>query len=205
MRLFASASFALFFFFAADSFAAEPERLPPSTTDESHTVAITVNPLAAIIGRYGGNVEIVAARHHAFVASGYAQTVPLGYVRGMLPPEARDRLHDAPLAVGGEIGWRLYTSSRGAEGLFVGPSLLVTPLVYPRVTSAADIELVTFHAPGVALDVGAQTVTSFGLTLGGGLGVEYLAYSLPDDPHRIPIELEPHWLPRVLFSAGWSF
>ncbi|HEY8080125.1 MAG TPA: hypothetical protein VIF62_38605 [Labilithrix sp.] len=205
MRLLASASLVALFLFAAHDAAAQ-EGAPRATKDqETRTIAVTLNPLAFVVGRYGGNVEIVAARHHAFVASGWIDTFPTALVRDMLPPEARDRVRDAPISAGGEIGWRLYTASHGAEGLFVGPSLVFTPLVYPRLTPDEHVELVTFHAPGAALDIGAQTVTSFGLTLGGGLGVEYLAYSLPNDPQRLPLDLAPHWLPRVLASAGWSF
>ena len=212
MRLTACAPAALLFFvssLAAAQPASAQEREHPAPAGDlqptERTIDVTFNPLAIAIGRYGGNVEIVAARHHAFVVSGYAQTFSLSFVRGMLPPEARDRLREGPMTAGGEIGYRLYSGSHGAEGLFVGPSFVLTPLVYPRLTPQADVELVTFHAPGAALDIGAQTVTSFGLTIGGGFGVEYLAYALPDDPHRLPIGLEPHWLPRVLLDAGWAF
>jgi hypothetical protein len=204
MRLLAAALPLLSLFVTETVFAQEGAR--PRVEDEStKPIAVTVNPAALLIGRYGGNVEVVVARHHAIVASGYAQAYTLTLVRNMIPPEARDHLRDAPLTAGGEIGYRLYSGSRGADGLFVGPSFLLTPLVYPAIANHDTIELVPYHVPGVAVDVGAQAVTSIGLTIGGGIGVEYLAYQLPNDPHRVPIGVEPHWLPRVLLQAGWSF
>lgn len=205
MRLAAAAPLLLSILsFAPNVIAQEGE---PRRRDEDvpKPLAITVNPAALLIGRYGGNAELVLARHHAIVGSAYAQAFSLTFIRNMLPPEVRDHLKDAPVAAGGELGYRFYTGSRGADGLFVGPSFLVTPLVYPVLTSGQMIDLVPYHVPGVALDVGAQAVTSVGLTIGGGLGVEYLAYEVPNDPHRLPVSLDPHWLPRVLLSAGWSF
>jgi hypothetical protein len=202
----ACSSAVLFSFAAAALPASAEERDRRSMRDEElRPLAITGNPLSLLIGRYGGNVEIVAVRHHAMVSSAYAQVFPLGIVRGMMPPEVRDRVRDPPVTVGGELGYRLYSGSRGTEGLYVGPSLVVTPLVYPRLTSDMNVELVTFHAPGVALDAGVQHVTGIGLTLGGGIGVEYLAYTLPNDPRRLPVPVDAHWLPRVLMAAGWSF
>lgn len=181
----------------------------PRPGREERSVAVTVNPLALLIGRYGGNAEITLADHHILALSGYLQTFSLPTLQPLLPQDVRDRLNGNPSRLGGEIGYRLYSGSGGTEGLFVGPSFVLTPLVYPRFTGAnvqtAGVELQPFYAPGAALDVGAQTVTAMGLTLGGGIGMEYLAYDLPNDPRRIPLNLTPHWVPRLLFAAGWSF
>lgn len=181
----------------------------PRPAREERSVAVTINPLALLIGRYGGNAEITLADHHILAVSGYLQTFSLPTLQPLLPQDVRDRLNGNPSRLGGEIGYRLYSGSGGTEGLFVGPSFVLTPLVYPRFSGAnvqtASVELQPFYAPGAALDAGAQTVTSIGLTLGGGIGMEYLAYDLPNDPRRIPLNLTPHWVPRVLFAAGWSF
>jgi hypothetical protein len=206
LRLAACPFAVLLVFAAAEAPASAGERRRRVMGDEEiRPLAITGNPLSLLIGRFGGNVEIVAAAHHAIVGSAYAQVFPVGIVRGMMPPEVRDRVRDPPVTVGGELGYRLYSGSRGTEGLFVGPSLVVTPLAYPRLTPDMNVDLVTFHAPGVALDAGVQHVTGIGLTLGGGIGVEYLAYTLPNDPRRLPVPVDAHWLPRVLMAAGWSF
>src|SRR4051812_15023749 len=150
MRLLAAA-LPLLSVFVTETIVLAQEGARRRVEDESEKpVAVTVNPAALLIGRYGGNVEVVFARHHALVASGYAQAYTLTLARNMVPPEARDHLRDAPLTAGGEIGYRLYSGSRGADGLFVGPSFLLTPLVYPALVHGDTIELVPYHVPGVA-------------------------------------------------------
>ena len=80
------------------------------------------------------------------------------------------------------------------------------PLAYPRIArDLQSADLVRFNAIGAAFDIGVQTVTSSGFTIGGGVGVMYLAYDAAEDFRRIPIGIEPHVLPRLLLAAGWSF
>ena len=65
---------------AASPRAAEPEtRLP---------VAITLNPLAFAMQRYGANVEVSPAAHHAIVGSAYFQSFPLWAVRTIAGQDA---------------------------------------------------------------------------------------------------------------------
>jgi hypothetical protein len=109
-------------------------------------------------------------------------------------------------SLGGELGYRLYSGARGADGLFVGASFVSMPLAYPRLANdLASADLVRFSALGAALDIGGQLVTSSGFTIGGGVGVMYLDYRVPTDIRKIDIDFEPHILPRVLLTAGWSF
>jgi hypothetical protein len=112
--------------------------------------------------------------------------------------------------VGGEIGYRFYTGRDAPTGFFVGPSFLAMPFAYPRVTEDAKAEVVSFHAYGAALDLGAQIVTGSGFTFGGGVGVMALAYTPPASAAppagvEVPSYPEPHVLPRLLLQAGWAF
>jgi len=179
---------------------------PPreSQDDTRKPIAVTVNPLGLAIERYGANVEASPLPHHVFTGSLYAQSIPLGLVKSL---SGRDEVNDAGGAsLGGELGYRLYSGSIGADGLFVGGSFVSMPLAYPRLdANLRSADLVRFSALGAAFDIGVQKVTSSGFTVGGGVGIMYLSYSLPEDNRRLPIGIEPHVLPRLLLVAGWSF
>lgn len=166
-------------------------------------LALTVNPLGLVIQRYGGNVEWSPVRHQAIVASGYVQSVPVELVRPFASGiEIRDRA-TAP-SFGGEIGWRLYSGRKGADGLFIGGAFVAMPMAYPRLGPDLAVELERIYGIGGAVDVGAQTVTDFGLTIGGGIGASFLAYDFPDDVRRLPVSL-PGVLPRLLLQTGYAF
>ena len=170
---------------------------------------LTANPAPMALGRYGGNLEFLPAARHAIVLVGFVQTFPPWMVRRLVPSNVEVG-SGPPSRPGGEIGYRFYTGQHGASGLFVGPSAVVMPLIYPRLGQDLRAEVVSFNAYGAALDVGLQAITDFGLTLGGGLGVMYLVYTPPASvtpPTGVtaPTFVQPHVLPRLLFTAGWSF
>jgi hypothetical protein len=179
---------------------------PQPTRDKLRRITLTTNPLAMIMGRYGANAEVLPARHHAIVVSAYVQSFSMTMVSALVP-EYQDRLGDTSVSgAGGELGYRFYSGRTGADGLFVGPSFVVMPLAYPRLDARSlMVELSPFYATGAALDVGAQVVTRWGFTVGGGAGAMLLAYNIPDDPQRLPLTFTPRVLPRLLFTAGWSF
>jgi hypothetical protein len=188
----------------------ERARVRESRQDDTRRpVALTINPLALVIQRYGGNVEWSFAPHHVVAMSGYVQSVPVEMVRPFAREfEIKDK--NATPGFGGELGYRLYSGRRGADGLFVGGSFVAMPVAYPRLgaidpaTTQATVELQRIYGVGGAVDVGAQTVTSWGLTIGGGLGASFLAYNYPNDPSRLPYAL-PNVLPRLLLQTGYSF
>jgi hypothetical protein len=194
----------------ADAATEEGERERSARQDDTRRpVALTINPLAFVIQRYGGNVEWSFARHHALVTSGYVQSVPVEMVRPFAGEfEIKDK--NATPGFGGELGYRLYSGKRGADGLFIGGSFVAMPVAYPRLggidpaATTATVELARIYGVGGAIDVGAQTVTSWGLTIGGGLGASFLAYDYPNDPSRLPYSL-PNVLPRLLLQTGYSF
>jgi hypothetical protein len=173
-----------------------------------------LNPLPIVAGRYGLNVEFVPLRHHAIVASGWLQTFTPAMLRVVMPKEIN--VDDgAQSRFGGELGYRFYTGSDGANGLFAGISGVAMPIMYPRVTQdlrsqALKSDVVSFYSFGGAIDVGVQAITSSGFTIGGGVGVMYLAYAPPASVKPPPGVTAPeypelHVLPRLLLSAGWSF
>lgn len=207
----------------ADANDGKPEQASPPRSDEPRRwFTITINPLAVAAARYGGNIEFVPLRHHAFIASGYLQTFPVALIRDIT---ARPELADnTPTAFGGELGYRYYTGRSGADGFFIGPSFVMMPLAYLRLQPNAlsrvatqrsvegieralegSVEAVPYQTFGAALDIGGQLVTSSGFTIGGGIGITYLSYTLPSDADRLPLDFTPHIVPRVLFSTGWSF
>jgi hypothetical protein len=187
-----------------------PRDAPAASPAASWTRAtVTLNPTPMAFGRYGGNVELVPTAHHAIVLSGFFQTFPPWLVRRLVPSSAETG-SGTPSRPGGELGYRFYTGQRGASGLFVGPSAIAMPLVQPRLGQDLHGEVVSFTAYGAALDIGVQAITDAGLTIGGGLGVMYLMYTPPPSPTppsgvSAPPWIEPHVLPRLLFTAGWSF
>jgi hypothetical protein len=183
----------------------EDKSVPPrqSQDDTRRFVAVTLNPLALAVQRYGANVEVSPVPHHVLIGSLYSQSIPLWLVKSV---SGRDEVHGGGASLGGELGYRLYSGRSGADGLFVGPSFVSMPLAYPRLASdLASADLVRFNALGAAFDIGVQKVTSSGFTIGGGVGVMYLSYDLPNDSRRLPLTIEPHVLPRLLLAAGWSF
>ncbi len=189
--------------------ARDRDRVDPAPVAPIKRVTLTLNPLPMIAGRYGANVELVPLPHHALIASAYVQTFPTWTLRMVMPSNVD--LADGPKPmVGGELGYRFYSGTNGASGLFVGPSAVVMPIAYPRVRDDLKAEVVSLHAYGAALDVGAQIVTSSGFTFGGGVGVMGLAYSPPESVKppagvEAPKFVEPHVFPRLLLAAGYSF
>jgi hypothetical protein len=171
--------------------------------------SIELNPLAAAAGRYGVNLEVALARHHVIIASPFYQTFQ-PYVFERIMPKAVDSSRGAPAKVGGELGYRVYTGQRGANGFFAGASGVAMPLALPHITESYKAELTSFYAFGGAVDIGIQGITDSGFTIGAGVGAMYLVYDAPKSaavPAGVPPVnyTEPHFLPRVLLSAGWSF
>lgn len=186
---------------AQDEDRPHPPREAPDDTRKP--VTVTINPLGLAIQRYGANLEVVPVPHHALVGSLYSQTIPTRIIKDV---SGRDEINQpSGASLGGELGYRLYSGRVGADGLFVGGCFVSMPLAYPRLASnLVSADLVRFSALGAALDIGLQKVTRSGFTIGGGVGVMYLDYQVPNDNRRIPINIEPHVLPRLLLMAGWS-
>jgi hypothetical protein len=126
-------------------------------------------------------------------ASGNVEYMPLRHV-GLI---ASSRASLVMPAWAGEIGARYWTGRRReASGFFVGPCV-----IYGQTRGAAVY--------GVALDTGVQTIFDNGITLGAGVGVQYLqgavgTSALEVGPFESDATVKRALLPRLLFSVGYS-
>jgi hypothetical protein len=104
------------FLCAVSARASEPEPDKVARHAEEPTFirhALQGNLAVAPLGRYGLSFEWLPIPHHALVLSAYRQT-----------PGLASMINGGLLGLGGEVGWRVYSSARGPMGLFVGPSVL---------------------------------------------------------------------------------
>lgn len=161
-------------------------------------IAVTWNPLGSIVGgRVSFNVEYAPVTHHVIIASPHfanpSQDVSVE------PGVMRTNRFTG---VGGELGYRYYTGSRGMNGIFIGPSLM------GGVYNADLMQGSTaFTNIGVALDLGVQQVFWDHLALGAGVGIQYLSVSesfgdLATGPSTIA---SSGVKPRLLAQAGYAF
>ena len=165
------------------------------------SIAIELNPLGFAIGRYTMDLEYLPAPHHAI------HLTPVGYYA--LPGNA-----DTFQGFGAEGGYRFYAGANGPEGFFAGASGILGGYEYVHTTSnpsPLDVANDTqFVALGGALDVGFQWVGLGNFAIGGGIGVQYTAYT---SQPRFEYASHP-WedlffgagvRPRVLLSVGTAF
>ena len=104
--------------------------------------------------------------------------------------------------VGTELGYRYYTGTRGMNGIFVGPSVIVG--VY---NAGLPMGNQLFTNVGIAGDVGVQESLWDHLVVGGGAGIEDLQVShdfgdLPTGPSTIA---STGVKPRFILEAGYGF
>ena len=161
-------------------------------------VAVTWNPLGAVVGgRVSFNIEYAPVTHHVIIASPHfanpSQEVSVG------PDVMRTNRFTG---VGGELGYRYYTGSRGMNGIFIGPSLIGG--VYNADLMQGNT---AFTNIGVAADIGVQQVFWDHLALGAGAGIQYLSVSenfgdLATGPSTIA---SSGLKPRLLAQAGYAF
>jgi hypothetical protein len=181
-----------------DIFTAEAPTPRPGDSGR-HWLALTINPVAPLIGRWGGNVEILPVAHHGIVLSG--SYVSRSDCCTSTPSDAAgSNPQNSGLLRGGfgELGYRYYTGKRGPTGLFVGPSLVTGVL---NTGSEGTISLV-----GAALDVGGQFMFH-GFVFGAGAGVQALHASRmitkTDDP-TVDVLTQSMIAPRVLATVGYA-
>lgn len=96
--------------------------VPVATTEPTRVAAaaerferhvVDGNLAVVFMGRYGLTYHFLPLVHHALVVTAYRQTP------GFIEPDA---INGGLLGLGGEIGWRVYTGSRGPTGFYVGLS-----------------------------------------------------------------------------------
>ena len=159
--------------------------------------AVTLNALTLFVLRPSVNFEVLPAVHHSIIVNPSFQ--------------AMSRTEKwSFMTLGIDLGYRYYTGKKGANGLFIGPSLVYN-YFNVKWSHEGDNENV-FSTYGLAIDLGGQHVFDNGLTIGGGAGVRYFGRTATDFP---PIHPEVHvaslfatkkgFSPRILFTLGYSF
>ena len=194
-----------FGFYAAPARAEDPAWFIPEGK-RPRTLALEVNPLAFVIGRYSFQLEYVFAPHHAFELS--------PHVYYALP--GRD---DEVDGIGTELGYRYYTKRDGPEGWFVGGSFAFGSYRYKHVAApyvTADHRLLdlyqdtSYASLGAAIDAGYQLLLYEHLAIGAGLGLSYTVFT---DHPRYETVSHAHQdflygsglRPRVLLETGGAF
>jgi len=170
-------------------------------------VVLAINPLAIGIGRYSIQGEYLFAPHHAITLNPFFAHVPV-----TVTANGQDVDAGSLNGFGGELGYRFYTSNKGASGLFVGPSLLFAS--YSQSSSnnnggSQGNSSDSFLNYGAALDIGGQAVIGPGIVVGGGFGLQYTKTS--EDINTDNLNLASAVVagggvrPRFLFALGYSF
>ncbi len=165
-------------------------------------VAITANPLSIIIGRWSVNFEYLPARHHAIIV------VPSLWTMSATSNINSDKNESSFRYLGGELGYHFYTGNRGANGFFIGPSLVYMNMkVTDKSTTSAGTTETSASSSlyGVALDIGGQYVAKSGFTIGGGGGVMWVKVKDDTKGTSEPSVKVSGTLPRFLFTIGYSF
>lgn len=171
--------------------------LPRESQSETtfRPLALTLNPITLVLGRFGLNAEYLPVPHHGIMINPY-------YSSASLETETVSTSYES---FGGELGYHFYTGTRGANGFFAGPSFVFTRTEQRaecvEVGCGAD-EGASFTTYGVAVDVGGQYVWDNGVTLGAGGGIMYLKSSASAGEGSV-IRFEGT-VPRILFTVGYS-
>ena len=151
-------------------------------------LTLTANPLSWIILRFSMNVEYMLVKHHGLI---------------LVPSFEGSSTDDSSSTYfGAEAGYHFYSGQRGANGFFIGPSL-----VYMYENSTLTQSRTTTQLFALALDIGGQHVARNGFTIGSGMGFMYF---LSGSEKRTAKGSEPKvkrtgTLPRILFTIGYSF
>lgn len=188
---------------ASAASAQNPDRPSDASADRADThkqFTATANPLSFGIGRYGADLQWLPAQHHAIVLNPFFASTTAHV--DMESNGVKSSYDEKFSGFGAEVGYRFYSGERGANGFFVGPSLLVGTY-----TASAGGQSVGFNSIGYAVDIGGQHVFSNGLTLGGGFGLQHTSVNkdFTDLPLTAAILAGGGWRPRFLLSLGYSF
>jgi hypothetical protein len=172
----------------------------PQAADEDgdlKRISLELNPLGVAIGRYSIQGEYMLARHHAVTLSPFYTSTSV---------KVNDTEVGSLSGFGGELGYRFYTGSHGANGFFVGPSVLFASYKSESILGNTSQ---SFTAMGGALDVGGQFLIGPGVVVGFGGGLQYTKNS--EDIKTDNLNLASAVIagggvrPRLLLAVGYSF
>ena len=169
---------------------------------ELKRISLELNPLGFAIGRYGIQGEYMLARHHAVTLNPFYAHAPVTVTVG-----GKDVDAGSLNGFGGELGYRFYTGDKGANGFFVGPSVLFAS--YSQSGGVGTASSDSFTSVGGALDVGGQFIIGPGVVVGFGGGLQYTKTSQDIDTANLnlasAIIAGGGIRPRVLLAVGYSF
>jgi hypothetical protein len=152
-------------------------------------VTLIGNPFGLMVGRVSPEVQLMMAPHHGLVFNPYIRVID-DFV--LLTTSLRREF-----GYGAELGYRYFTGKRGANGLFIGPSVIAA---HDHVAAGIDAHSLAVGPEnpsyvGAILDAGAQGILDSGFTIGGGAGGGVV--------HRLGGS--PAFTARLLFTLGYSF
>lgn len=184
---------------AAGAPAATPAEKPADDDDDKDLkrIALELNPVGIAIGRYSIQGEYMLARHHAVTLNPFFTSTSI---------KVNDVEVGSLTGFGGELGYRFYTGNKGANGFFVGPSVLFASYNSEAVGGGSSQ---SFTAMGGALDLGGQFIIGPGVVLGVGGGLQYTSNS--EEINTDNLNLASAVIagggvrPRLLFAVGYSF
>jgi hypothetical protein len=195
---------------SADAMTPAPARETPRTDAppanvEPKRFAVEANPLSLVVSRFSAQVEWLPARHSALTLNPF-------YFHANRTETVDGQAYDlgSQNGVGAELGYRYYTGTRGPNGFFVGPSLVLANFWASGGETTPPTAIVltrpdSYTAYGAAVDLGGQFVLGPGVVMGFGVGAQYLFTSKPPADLSILFEGRAGFSPRVLASLGYAF
>ena len=181
--------------------AGTPADKPQADEDDDRDlkrIALELNPVGLAIGRYSIQGEYMLARHHALTLNPFFTSTSI---------KVNDTEIGSLSGFGGELGYRFYTGNKGANGFFVGPSVLFASYKSEAIGNANSSQ--SFTAMGGAVDLGGQFIIGPGIVLGVGGGLQYTSNS--EEISTTNLNLASAVIagggvrPRLLFAVGYSF
>ena len=171
----------------------------PAGTPFKH-YSMTANPLALVVARASLNFEYLPVVHHGFMITPFVEArIPeISFCFFGNSCDEPDVIR--PGSGGLELGYHFYSGHKGANGFFVGPSLIAAWVMSPG----------SHPQLGVAVDVGGQHVFDNGFTIGAGAGLMYThgvggAVSRPTSNSEDNQSYKQEFVfPRILFTLGYS-
>ena len=186
---------------------AAPAEKPQADSDEPELkrISLELNPVGLAIGRYSIQGEYMLARHHAVTLNPFYAHAPVTVTVG-----GKDVDAGSLNGFGGELGYRFYTGSKGANGFFVGPSVLFASYSQSGgVATGASASSDSFTSVGGALDLGGQFIIGPGVVVGFGGGLQYTKTSQDIDTANLNLASAViaggGVRPRLLLAVGYSF
>lgn len=170
------------------------EQVAPTVAPPRRHVAITNDPIGfLLIGRYGGNVELVPGDHHGVIVSPY-YTRTTGTERTNFPRFS---------GWGGEIGYRYYVAPGGPRGLYLNPSL-IGGRYRGRPGIGDSVDVTGF---GAAFDVGFQAILGDRCVVGIGAGLQatWTDRTLPRQDLPVSIYANAGVRGRFIVALGIAF